>query len=379
MKNFTFHNPTKLIFGKGSLARLSFEIPKGAIILITYGGGSVVRNGILQKVREELDGFEVHEFGGIEANPDCSTLDQAIAYGRKCGCTYLLAVGGGSVLDGTKLIAAGIRTTDASAWEMVKRKYYRDALPYGTVLTVPATGSEMNNGSVISNRAVGEKFSFYSEYPKFSILDPTFTYTLSEHQVACGIADTFVHILEQYLTYPGQSGVMDRMAEGLLMNVLDFAPLRLKSPDDYDVACEYMLSATIGLNGFLSMGVEEDWATHALGHELTALAGVTHGASLTMILPSLLRVMKSEKEQKVRQMGRRVFGLQDPSFDEVVSYVEGFIHRLGLHASIQEAGISPDVVKEMARRFTDRGYSLGEKGIVTPEKVGEILKLSSGL
>lgn len=379
MKNFTFHNPTKLIFGKGCLSELRAQIPKEARILITYGGGSVVRNGILQQVEDYLEGYTVFEFGGIESNPDCATLDKAIAYGRSCDCTYLVAVGGGSVLDGTKLIAAGIKTTDASAWEMVQQKRYTAALPYGTVLTVPATGSEMNRGSVISNRATGEKFSFYSEFPIFSLLDPTFTYTLSEHQVACGIADIFVHTLEQYLTYPGQSGVMDRLAEGLLLNILDFAPLRLESPQDYDVACEYMLSATIGLNGFLSMGVDEDWSTHAIGHELTALAGTTHGASLVMILPALLEVMRPEKEQKVLQMGRRVFGLKHPTFRDVVEKVKDFIHSLGLSTSIKEEGISPEVVLEIDRRFSKRGKSYGERGIVTPDKISQILRLSSEL
>ncbi len=379
MHNFTFHNPTRLIFGKGSLSELRRQIPNDARILLTFGGGSVVRNGILQQVKDCLSGLAVFEFGGIESNPDCSTIDRAIVYGRECGCTFLIAVGGGSVLDATKLIAAGIKTPSLSGWEILKQKRYTDILPYGTVLTVPATGSEMNRGAVISNRAKKEKFSFYSEFPRFSILDPTFTYTLSDHQVACGIADTFVHILEQYLTYPGQSGVMDRLSEGLLMNILDFAPLRLKSPEDYDVACEYMLSATVGLNGFLSMGVDQDWSTHAIGHELTALTETTHGASLAMILPALIQVMRPEKERKVLQLGSRVFGLITPKFEEVVNCIKDFFHSLGLFASIKEAKISPIIIEEIEQRFYDRGYALGENGIVTPEKISRVLRISSGL
>ena len=380
MKNFDFRNPTRLIFGKGCVAaKLRDALPKEArTLLLTYGGGSIIKNGIYDEVMAQLEGLEVIPFGGIEANPDAATLDKAIALGREKQADFVLAVGGGSVLDGSKVISAGIPTLRHTAWEIVRSGEYDGFVPLGTVLTVPATGSEMNRGAVISNRALGEKFAFYSEYPSFSLLDPTYTYTLPPRQVAAGIADTFVHIMEQYLTYPGQSGVMDRMAEGVLLNLLDFAPLRLAKDDDYDLACEYLLSATMGLNGFLGMGVEQDWATHRIGHEFTALLGITHGISLVMIFPSLLRVMKEYKLAKVAQLGRRVFGLKGESdeelFEPTVQAIERFIRSLGLPASFKEGGVDRATGETVARRFEERGYSLGEKGICTPSKIRAIIE-----
>lgn len=380
MKNFDFRNPTRLVFGKGCVAdKLSSLIPTGTHrILLTYGGGSVKKNGIYDEVVAQLTEYEVIPFGGIEPNPDVTTLERAIALGREKQIDFILAVGGGSVIDGSKLIACGIPTTTRTPWEIVRSGKYDGFVPLGTVLTVPATGSEMNRGGVISNRAIGEKFAFYSEYPLFSLLDPTYTYTLPDKQVAAGIADVFMHTLEQYLTYPGQSGVMDRMAEGILLNILDFAPRRLRERDDYDTACEYLLSATIGLNGFLGMGVDQDWATHGIGHEFTALLGTTHGVALMMLLPSLLRVMRAHKEAKVAQLGRRVFGLtgesDDALFEPTVRAIEDFIHSLGLPASLKEGGVDPEVGEQVARRFEERGYSLGENGICTPREIRAIIR-----
>ncbi|MDO5036502.1 MAG: iron-containing alcohol dehydrogenase [Porphyromonas sp.] len=378
MNNFTFHNPTKIVFGCGSVAQLSKLIPEGTkTILLTYGGGSIVRLGIYDQVIQQLERYEVIPFGGIEPNPDCHTLDKAIAIAKEKEVDLVLAVGGGSVIDGSKVIAAGVFSSYTTSWEMVINGEFKGSIPLGTVLTVPATGSEMNAGAVISNRATREKYGYRAQHPLFSVLDPTYTYTLSQHQVACGIADVWMHTLEQYLTYPGQSNLMDRMAEGVLSNVLDFAPLRLEKSDDYDVACEYMLSATIALNGFLGMGVEQDWVTHKIGHEVTALTGATHGASLMMILPSVLRVMRAEKEAKLLQMGIRVFRMTDPTAEEVIIKIEDFIHSLGLAASLTEAGISKEVAVEIADRFEERGESWGEGQHATPERIREILLLAS--
>lgn len=377
MKNFTFCNPTKIIFGKGSIKRLSQNIPMGSHILLTYGGGSIIRNGIYDQAIDELKDFKVTPFGGIEANPDTATIDKAIATAREQGCDFILAVGGGSVIDASKAIAMGIKAP-VNCWEMVTSGYQGESIPLATVLTVPATGSEMNPGAVISNRETKEKYSIVGKHPVFSILDPTYTYTLSPHQIACGIADTFMHILEQYLTFPRQSGVMDRMAEGVLLNLLDIAPSLIKGNDNYDVACEYMLSATFGLNYFLAMGVEEDWLTHMIGHELTALAGVTHGASLMMLLPSVMRVMEEEKHGKIIQFGQRVFGIngldEDATIQATIKAVEDFIHSLGLDASMKEGQISDEVAKEIIRRFDERGISLGTLGTGTPEKIRLIIE-----
>lgn len=377
MKNFIFCNPTKLIFGQGSIKEISKQIPQESKILLTYGGGSIIKNGIYDQVISQLTGYEIIPFGGIESNPDAATIDRAIATARDEKCTFILAVGGGSVIDASKAIAMGVKAPK-NCWEMVTTYYRGECLPLGTVLTVPATGSEMNPGAVISNRSTQEKFSMVGEHPVFSILDPTYTYTLSQHQVACGIADAFMHTLEQYLTFPGQSGVMDRMAEGLLLNILEIAPRLIQDHTDYDTACEYMLSATFGLNYFLAMGVEEDWLTHRLGHELTALAGVTHGASLMMLLPSVMRVMLPEKRDKIIQMGRRVFGISgldnDATVQATLQAVENFIHSLGLASSMKEGQIASEVAEEMIRRFHQRGTPLGTLGSATPDKIQLIIE-----
>lgn len=379
MKNFTYCNPTKLIFGKGSVAKLRSNIPTESKVLLTYGGGSVKANGIFDEVMAQLDGLFVVPFGGVEANPDTATVDRAIEIAREQGCNFILAVGGGSVIDASKVIAMGVEAP-MDSWEMVTTGYLGASLPLGTVLTVPATGSEMNSGAVISNRKIQEKYAIACHHPVFSILDPTYTFTLSQHQVACGIADTFMHTLEQYLTSPGQSGVMDRLAEGILLNVLDIAPSLVRGNNDYDVASEYMLSATFGLNYILAMGVEQDWTTHMIGHEITALAGVTHGASLMMILPALMRVMSEEKRGKILQMGDRVFGIQceddDEAIAKTISAVEDFIHSLGLSASMREGKISTEIAEEIACRFEKRGTALGERGIATPERIREIIRVA---
>lgn len=381
MRNFRYYNPTALCFGKESVTKLPTLIPSGTKVLLVYGGGSIKRHGIYEQVMEQLAGYEVVPFGGIEPNPDCSTIDEAIALARKEEVGFVLAVGGGSVSDASKVIGAGILSEERDSWSMVRSHKFTRSLPVGVVLTVPATGSEMNNISVISNRAKKEKYSYVSQHPLFAILDPTYTYTLSPHQVSCGIADIFMHTLEQYLTYSGQSGIMDQLAEGLLLNLFDFAPRRLKESDDYDTACEYMLTATFGLNGMIAMGVEEDWLAHQIGHELTALAGVTHGASLMMVLPSLLTILKEPKRSKLIQMGKRVFHLptEDPDrlVEETIREVVRFIHQLGLDASLKEAGIEPSIAEEIARRFEERGHSFGEQKIGTPQKIREILEYAS--
>ncbi len=379
MKNFTFCNPTKLIFGEGSLQKIGANIPKGSKILLTYGHGSIIKNGIYDQVLKALQGYDITPFGGIDANPDAITIDKAVDLARSKGCNFILAVGGGSVVDASKAIAMGVNAP-MPTWEMVTTRYQGISLPLGVVLTVPATGSEMNSGAVISNRTTKEKYPMTGQHPQFSILDPTYTYTLTQHQLACGLADIFMHILEQYLTFPGQSGVMDRLSEGLLLNLFDIAPKVLSHHNDYDVACEYMLSATFGLNYFLAMGVEQDWMTHMIGHEITALTDTTHGESLMMVLPAVLKVMSEEKHDKLIQMGERIFGLRRLNAEymvkDTIKAIEGFIHSLGLPASLKEGGIDPAVADEIAQRFEDRGTLCGTLGSGTPEKVREVLELA---
>ena len=377
MENFVFQNPTKLIFGKGMIARLAKEIPAEKRVLVTFGGGSVKKNGVYEQVREALKGFEVIEFWGIESNPKIETLREAIQLGRENQVDFLLAVGGGSVIDGTKLIAAGL-LYDGDAWDLVLRGKARESLPLATVLTLPATGSEMNDGAVISCKETAEKYPFHSKHPVFSILDPSVTFTLPVYQVACGIADTYVHVMEQYMTTPEQSRLMDRWAEGILHTLVEIAPKILKKQDDYALMSEFMLSATMGLNGFIAMGVRQDWATHMIGHELTALHGLTHGATLAIVMPGLLRTLKEKKLAKLVQYGERIWGITTGTPEEralqAIDRTEDFFRSLGLPTRLGEAQIGEQTIVEIERRFNARNVGFGEDQDVTGSVARRILE-----
>ena len=376
MNNFSFQNPTRLIFGDGMIASLSKEIPAGKKIMVTFGGGSVKKNGVYDQVIKALEGRIVTEFWGIEANPTIETLRKAIALGKEKQIDFLLAVGGGSVLDGTKLISSGL-LYDGDAWDLVKKGYYPESVPMGTVLTLPATGSEMNSGAVISRIETHEKYPFYSNYPVFSILDPKVTFTLPDFQIACGIADTFVHVMEQYMTSPGQSRLMDRWAESILASLIEIAPKIKENKTNYDLMADFMLCATMALNGFISMGVNNDWATHMIGHELTALHGLTHGATLVIVLPGTLRVLAAKKQGKLLQYGERIWGITSGTTEERVALAiqktEDFFRSLGLHTRLSEENIGDVTIDEITRRFTERNVSFGEDRDVTAQIAREIL------
>lgn len=376
MNNFSFQNPTRLIFGDGMIASLSKEIPAGKKIMVTFGGGSVKKNGVYDQVIKALEGRIVTEFWGIEANPTIETLRKAIALGKEKQIDFLLAVGGGSVLDGTKLISSGL-LYDGDAWDLVKKGYYPESVPMGTVLTLPATGSEMNSGAVISRIETHEKYPFYSNYPVFSILDPKVTFTLPDFQIACGIADTFVHVMEQYMTSPGQSRLMDRWAESILASLIEIAPKIKENKTNYDLMADFMLCATMALNGFISMGVNNDWATHMIGHELTALHGLTHGATLVIVLPGTLRVLATKKQGKLLQYGERIWGITSGTTEERVALAikktEDFFRSLGLHTRLSEENIGDATIDEITRRFTERNVAFGEDRDVTAQVAREIL------
>jgi NADP-dependent alcohol dehydrogenase len=379
MENFTFQNPTKLVFGKGQIAELSKLIPANVSLMVTYGGGSVKHNGVYNQVVEALKGRDYTEFWGIEANPHVETLRKAIAEGKEKKIDYLLAVGGGSVLDGTKLIAAGIAMED-EAWDIVLKGYAKKQIPYASVLTVPATGSEMNGGSVISRAETNEKLVFYGNYPHFSILDPEVCYTLSDHQVACGLSDAFTHVLEQYLTTCGQSRIMDGWAEGILQTVVEIAPLIKKDPKNYDLMADYMLAATLALNDFIRMGITQDWATHLIGHEITALHGTTHGHSLAMVMPATMSVLRKQKHGKLLQYGERIFGITEGTENErvqkIIEATETFYRSLGLTTRLSEEGIGDETIETIAKRLNERGAAYGEKENVTGDVAKEILKMA---
>ena len=381
MNNFTFQNPTKLVFGKGSIAQLPKEISKKAKVMLTFGGGSVKNNGVYDQVITALAGYNLVEFWGIEPNPKVETLRKAVELGKAEKVDFILAVGGGSTLDGTKLIAAAIPYA-GDAWELVLNpKLIKTAVPFASVMTLPATGSEMNSGAVISNVATKEKFAFHAHFPQFAVLDPEVTYSLPPYQIACGIADTFVHVMEQYLTSPGQSLLMDRWAEGILKTLTEIAPEIDENPQDYDLMSTYMLCATMALNGFIAMGVPQDWATHMIGHELTALYGIDHARTLAIIGPNLYKVMFETKKAKLAQYGQRIFNLtgsEDEIATEAINKTVAFFHTMGMQTQLSD--YTKDFEKTadfIAKRFEERGWKgLGEKQNITPEKVREIVTAS---
>ena len=378
MNNFEFQNPTRLIFGKGQIARLSQELPRDKKILVTFGGGSVKANGVYDKVMGALEGFDYIEFWGIEPNPKVETLRKAVKLCKEEGVGFILAVGGGSVLDGTKLIAAAA-CVENDAWELVRdASLAKGALPFASVMTLPATGSEMNRAAVISNLETGEKFAFYNVFPVFSILDPETTFSLPPFQVACGLADTFIHVMEQYMTVTGVAPLMDRWAEGVLQTVVEVAPKVRTDQHDYDAMSTYMLSATMALNGFVAMGVPQDWATHRIGHEITALTGMTHGQTLVIVLPGVLNVMREQKGDKILQYGERVWGIvegtREERIDKTIAATEDFFRSLGLATRLSECSVGKDVVAEVVNRFKVRGTTLGEKANIDYSIVEQILR-----
>lgn len=377
MKNFIFHNPTKLLFGKGMIARLAEELPEKCKIMVTFGGGSVKKNGVYDQVTEALKGRDYVEFWGIESNPSVETLRKAVALGKQHGVNFLLAVGGGSVIDGTKLVSAGLKY-DGDIWDLVLRGSYTDTVPLATVLTLPATGSEMNSGAVISRHETQEKYPFYSNFPVFSILDPQVTFSLPDHQIACGIADTFVHVMEQYLTKAGESPLMDRWAEGIVRTLIETAPKIKENKENYDAMADFMMCATMGLNGFIAMGVTQDWCTHMIGHELTALHGITHGETLAIVLPGTMKVLRDKKFQKLLQYGERIWGLStglpETRVEQAIAKTEEFFRSLGLATTLSEVNVGEDTIAEIERRFNERGVKFGEDGDVDGAVARKILE-----
>ena len=381
MNNFVFQNPTKLIFGKGEIKRLSKLIDKDKKILMTYGGGSIKRNGVYEQVMQALEGYDIVEFSGIEANPDYSTLMKAVDICKTQNIDFILAVGGGSIIDGTKFIATAAKFEGEDAWDILSKK---ERLPkpmdFASVLTLPATASEMNNGAVISRRDRQEKLAFHNPegYPKFSILDPDVVLTLPAKQISNGIVDIYAHTLEQYLTTCLDTKVMDRWAESLLLTLIDEASELLSENPSYDSRANFMLTATMGLNGFISMGVDEDWATHMIGHELTALCGLDHGETLAIVHPGVMDIMRKEKHGKLLQYARRVWNItienEEQAIDEAIERTENFFRSIGKKTRLSEYGIGDDVIETIVERFKQRGWNVGEHGIVTPEKARLILE-----
>ncbi|MFA5556241.1 MAG: iron-containing alcohol dehydrogenase [Flavobacteriaceae bacterium] len=384
MRNFELYNPTKIIFGKDQIHKLADEIPQGAKILMIYGGGSIFRNGIYDKVTTSLKGFEVFEFGGVEANPYYETLLKAVELIKKEKIDFLLAVGGGSVIDGVKFIAAA-SAYQGNPLDIFYRKHRpTQALPFGTVLTLPATGSEMNSGSVVSRKETQEKLSFGSDYtfPKFSFCDPTVITSLPKRQIQNGVIDAFSHVLEQYLTYSHEAILQDKIAESILKTLIEVGPKVVENSSDYTLASNFMWSCTMALNGLISKGVPTDWVTHMIGHELTALYRIDHARTLGIIFPSLYRVMFDSKKEKLAQLGKEVFkltGNDDQIAEDTITELEKFFHTMGVKTKISE-NTSEDIsntAEFISDRFEKRGISvMGEKQNITLDKIKEIVLLS---
>ncbi|MBK7051054.1 MAG: iron-containing alcohol dehydrogenase [Rhodoferax sp.] len=387
MLNFDFYNPTQIVFGKDRIADLSKLVPTDAKVLILVGGASAEKTGTLAEVRQALGARPHSTFSGIEPNPSFETAMQAVQQVRADGFDFLLAVGGGSVIDCAKFIAAAV-LFEGDAWDILLKggRNIKKALPFGTVLTLPATGSEMNNGSVITRRDIGAKLPFRSPhlFPKFSVLDPTKTYTLPPQQLANGVVDAFVHTVEQYLTYPVNSPVQDRFAEGLLQTLIEIGPRLLTDTEadiepNYDDRANLMWTATLALNGLIGAGVPQDWATHMIGHELTALHNIDHARTLAIVLPAMLHERRVQKQGKLLQYGERVWGIRSGSEDEritaAIEKTRDFFERMGIATRLGAYGLGQEAIDVVVRQLEAHGMTrLSEHGDVTPQVSRRVLE-----
>lgn len=384
MLNFTFHNPTRIHFGKGQIQAVSSEIPAGARVLMTYGGGSIRRNGVYDQTMAALAGRTVLEFGGIEPNPEYATLIKAVEIARREKVDILLAVGGGSVLDGTKFIGAAV-PFQGDPWDICRKGApVESATPVASILTLPATGSESNSFAVISRAETSEKLAFSTPhcYPVFAVLDPETTFSLPPRQVANGVVDAFVHTMEQYMTFPADAPLQDRFSESILQTLVEVGPKTLAEPNNYQLRANFVWCATMALNGLIGLGVPQDWATHMIGHELTALYGIDHARSLAVVLPHLLRLQREPKHAKLLQFAERIWNIRSGSEEERIEAgiraMERFFESLGVPTRLTSyPDAAADTPSLVASRLDGRGFSkLGERGAVTPPVVRELLSLS---
>lgn len=384
MLNFDFQNPTRIVFGQNTIAQLDTLVPGDARVLILYSGESAERNGTLPEVRAALGQRQRHEFGGIEPNPCYETLMKAVELVRAEKVDFLLAVGGGSVIDGTKFVAAAALSA-GDPWQILETVggAVTQALPLGVVLTLPATGSEMNCAAVVSRKATQTKAFFASPlvFPRFAILDPTKTYTLPARQLANGVVDSFTHVVEQYLTYPVDARVQDRFAEGLLQTLIEIGPKVVHETADYDSRANLMWVATMALNGLIGAGVPHDWATHFVGHELTAQFGMDHGRTLAVLLPPMLHLRRDSKRAKLLQYAERVWriteGDEDERVDLAIEKTRAFFESLGVKTRLSDYGISADAIDGLVHQLQVHGMTqLGEHQDVTLEVSRKVFEAS---
>jgi NADP-dependent alcohol dehydrogenase len=383
MKDFEFYNPVRIFFGKDQISKISGQIPAKARIMLIYGGGSIIRNGVYNRIMEALKDFSVTEFSGIEPNPTYETSMKAVGLIREQKIDFLIAAGGGSVIDATKFIAAAALYQNGEPWNILsKGDPVTASLPFGVILTLPATGSEMNKNSVMSRKSTVEKFAFSSpsSFPQFSVLDPDAAGTLPPHQVANGVVDAFVHVIEQYLTYPVNAPVQDRFAEAILITLIEEGPKVYLNPADHDAMANLMWSATMALNGLIMCGVPGDWSVHSIGHELTALHGIDHARTLAIVLPGLWRTLKAEKGAKLLQYGKRVWniseGTEEERIEDAINRTEDFFRSLGIKTRLSDYGVKEETIDEIVNRFEKRKWNnLGDRGLTTPAATRKALEL----
>ena len=368
MHNFEYYNPTRIVFGEGSIPRLADLVPADARVLVLYGGGSAERNGTLAEVEAALGDRTFQRFGGIEPNPTYETLMKAVEQIRREKLDFLLAVGGGSVVDGTKFVAAAV-DYPGDPWHILETrgKQIATALPIGAVLTLPATGSEVNCAAVVTRKSLQAKLGFGNPllFPRFAVLDPVKTYTLPPRQIANGVVDAFVHVMEQYVTQPAKAAVQDRYAESLLLTLIETGPQALAHPTDYDVRANLMWAATQALHGAVGAGVPQDWATHMIGHEITALYGLDHAQTLAVVLPNLLDVRRDVKRAKLLQYADRVWELrtgdEDARIDQAIAHTRAFFEALGVRTRLADYGVGAEAVERIVAQLeAHRMVKLGE-------------------
>lgn len=383
MYNFNFYNPVHIVFGKDRLAELDNLVPKDAKVLVLYGGGSVKKSGTLDKVLAGLGNRQVLEFGGIEPNPKYTTLIKAVELIKKENVDFLLAVGGGSVMDGTKFVAMAAEYPGDNASDLLldraSYKKLQKAMPLGTVVTLPATGSEMNSGGVITYEQGKYAFSNKLAFPIFSMVDPTLTYTLPADQVANGIVDTFIHVTEQYLTFPAEGRFQDRAAEGILQTLIEIGRKTIDNPTDYDARANLVWCATMGLNGLIAVGVPQDWSSHMIGHELTAMFGIDHGKTLAIIAPSVWTVLKEQKREKLLQYAERVWNITEGDADSriamVINKTRDFFESLDVKTHLADYGVTADKVEDLVKALEKHGMTkLSETRAVTLEVSRKIIE-----
>lgn len=381
MENFEFYNPVRILFGRGKTEEIGNYIPVESKILITYGGGSIFKNGVYDGVKDALEGYKIVEFGGIEPNPLHETCMTAVDLIRKEGIDYILAVGGGSVIDASKYIAAAVYF-EGDPWTILADKIEFDrAMPLGVILTLPATGTEMNANSVISKAATQEKLAFSNKkvMPQFSVLDPDIPASLPKRQVANGVVDSFVHVVEQYLTYPANGPLQDRMSEAILSTLMEEGPKVYQNPSDYDAMANLMWCSTSALNGFISVGMPGDWMVHMIGHELTAFHGIDHARTLAIVLPGVWKVFTKEKKEKLLQYAERVLGIKtgtdEEKIDLAINKTADFFESLDIKTKLSDYQVDNSTINKIVKRFQARDWkSIGDREMGTPKKVRKILE-----